>query len=276
MLNRDGVFRLRRPGFTLLELIVVLVIIATLAGLAIPLISMIGRSSDMAASASSQRELTSNIQVFFTLQKRYPQGFDSLIDTSGTLYGPRDASGYNASVAESNQVGGLPVSNPSLFKDLFVDTLGPDTTGISEYFRSLSRAGLDWVFDHDPTVINANNSATTQRLLTSAGTKVAGVTPGSAVAIKLLPGTGGLFPTGTKLVAFGIGPNNSAIGKTINNAPIYPGCDGRYYGRYIAIFQVFASGERAVLVGVCDSYGRAPDYTIQQFNESLPNGGRQG
>ena len=33
---------------------------------------------------------------------------------------------------------------------------------------------------------------------------------------------------------------------------------------------------RPVLTGVVDCYGRWPDYTIQQFNESLPNGARQG
>ena len=49
-----------------------------------------------------------------------------------------------------------------------------------------------------------------------------------------------------------------------------------YYGRYIAYFKVYASGERASLVGVSDSYGRTPDYTGQQFNESLPDGARQG
>jgi hypothetical protein len=39
---------------------------------------------------------------------------------------------------------------------------------------------------------------------------------------------------------------------------------------------VFGNGKRANLVGVIDSYGRHADYTIQQFNESLPDGSRQG
>jgi len=259
----------RRPAFTLIELVVVLMIIATLAGLLIPLVAMLARSSDMAASASSQRELANNIQLHFVLQKRYPQGFDSLLDTAGALYGPDTTS-------ESTQTKGLPVSGPSLYKDLFVDTLGPDTTGTSEYYRSMSRAGFDWLFDHDTAIINSNNSGTTLRNLASAGTKVAGVTSGSEVAKKLFPGVAGVIPTNTKLIAVGIGPNNSAVGKTMTQSPIYPGCDGRYYGRFVAVFQVFASGERAQLVGVVDSYGRAPDYTIQQFNESLPNGSRQG
>jgi hypothetical protein len=68
----------------------------------------------------------------------------------------------------------------------------------------------------------------------------------------------------------------ASISKTMSNPPIYPGADGKYYGRYVAVFRIFASGERAQLVGVIDSYGRTSDYTTQQFNESLPNGGRQG
>jgi prepilin-type N-terminal cleavage/methylation domain-containing protein len=258
-----------RSGFTLIEMVVVLIIIATLAGIALPLVSMLGRSSDMTASAANDAELANNIQLFFVLQKRYPQGFDSLLDTTGALYAPD-------STSEATQTRGLPVSGPSLYADLTVDTLGPDVSGTSEYYRSFARGGFDWLYDHDLAVINANNSGTVQRNLSSTGTKVAGVTAGSAVAKKLLPGTAGIPQANTKLIAVGIGPNNTAIGKTIMQAPIYPGCDGKYYGRYIAFLQVFASGERAVLVGVTDSYGRSLDYSIQQFNESLPNGGRQG
>lgn len=94
-----------------------------------------------------------------------------------------------------------------------------------------------------------------------------------ALFLKLAPQ--GLLPT-ERLIALGIGPRNTALGKTILNCPIYNGCDGKYYGRYVAIFKVYASGERAVLVGVIDSYGRTPDYTQQQYNESLPDGARQG
>lgn len=71
------------------------------------------------------------------------------------------------------------------------------------------------------------------------------------------------------------GPRNSAV-STTTNCPSYPGCDGKYYGRYVVYFRIYASGERATLVGVSDSYGRTPDYTQQQYNESLPNSGRQG
>ncbi len=70
-LNRGA----RWLGFTLIELVVVLVIIATIAGFVIPQVSGLGRSSDMAASAKTQADLANNLQLFFVLQKRFPQGW---------------------------------------------------------------------------------------------------------------------------------------------------------------------------------------------------------
>ena len=252
-----------RSGFTLIELVIVLLILAALAGLVIPAIGMLGRSTDMAVSAKTQSDLSANTQLFFVLQKRYPQGLDSLLDTTGAIYGS-DTTDANT------QTRALPYGGADgtrVEAELTVGTL----TG--NYRRSFSRSGFDWVFDHDTTVTNSNNSATTQRVVSSGDILVAEVNPTGALALKLVPQG---LQSGERLVALGFGPRNSAIGKTVTNSPIYPGCDGKYYGRYILYFKVYASGERATIVGCSDSYGRTPDYTQQQFNESLPDGGRQG
>lgn len=270
-----------RRSFTLIELVVVLVIIATLAGLILPTLSQLGRSTDMAATASSQRELANNLQLFFTLQKRFPQGMDSLLVDNGgadptAVYTATQADGATVPTGESDQALGLPVSgaggaNPN--SDL---TLGTLTSGQR---RSFTRCGFDFVYDHVYSEVNSNNSATQQRALPSSGTMVAAVVnPTSVLAQRLLPnenGAGTPEPN-TQIVAVGIGPRNSAIGKTVNNAPTYPGADGRYYGRFIAYFKVYETGERATLINVSDAYGRTPDYSTGQFNESLPNGSRQG
>jgi len=261
-----------RPGFTLLELVVVLLIIAAIAGLLIPQIGMIGRSSDMAASAKSQADLANNIQLYFTLQKRYPQGLDSLLVGDGSsateVYTPDDADG------DGEQDSGLPDSGPNLDRDLTLATL----SGGSGWTRSFTRSGFEYVYDHDRSVANANNSGIHRRDVADRNQdiEVAEVTSGSAVAQKLLPATQGVPETGARLIALGIGGSNAMISKTATNAPVYPGCDGKYYGRYVAIFKLYESGERATLAGVVDSYGRAPDYTQQQFNESLPDGARRG
>lgn len=260
----------RNAGFTLIELVVVLAILAALAGLVIPQISMLGRTTDMATSAKTQADIASNLQLYFLLQKRYPQRLDSLLvgsagSTPTGVYVPVIDAG------SGQQTSGLPQANQNLHTDLSLATLTANQR------RSFQKSGFDFLMDHDTSEINANNSGKFERVVPTSGTMPAAVvTPGSAAAIKMLPNTLGIPETGSQLVAVGVGPRNSSIPTAMMNAPIYPGCDGRYYGRYIAVYQVYESQERAVLIMVLDSYGRAPDYTIQQYNESLPNGGRQG
>lgn len=265
----------KRRGLTLIELVIVLIIIATLAGLVIPQMGMLGRSSDMAASAKTQADLSNNVQLFFVMQKRYPQGFDSLLDSTGAIYSS------DTTLAET-QSRGLPYSGSDGFRMQSVLTsVELENATNAEYLRSFVRSGFDYLYDHDTAALNSNNSTngSARRYCIAEGSnaapskfKVAEVTNASFI-LKLVPDG---LATGQRLVAVGVGGRNSAISKTITNCPTYPGCDGKYYGRYIAIFKIYASGERATMVGVVDSYGRTPDYTQQQFNESMPDGGRQG
>ena len=277
--------RSSRGAFTLIELVVVVGVIAVLAGLLIPQISMMGRSVDMAATAASQMDVANNLQLFFVQQKAYPANMDSLLYAPDTntapsgLYEPFDANGQSGASCDSvNQIGGLPKSGPDLWKDLTMADIGTSAYAVNTYLRSFSRSGFDYVMDHDKAEINANNSAKLQRAVPdgkSSGQSflVAQVKDGSNLQKGLLPNG---IPTNSLLVAVGFGARNSAVGKTTLQAPVYPGCDGKYYGRYVAVFQVYKSGERATLVGVVDSYGRYPDYSIQQYNESLPDGARRG
>lgn len=295
--------RRRARGFTLLELVIVIAIVAALAGLVIPQFSMMGRSTDMAASAKSQSDLSNNLGTYFVLQKRWPLGMDSLLvddDQDGTpdgVFTPVDDT-------QGNQRTGLPDSGPHLDRSLVMVNLAdtsatvnaaggpkfgfqpmpqsPDRTGFS---RSFTRGGFEYVYDHDTTVLNANDSAKfspqrdLDRDIGGTGCWVAAVDEDPAnddaqfLIQRLLP-EGEVDPD-TILVAVGIGPNNDAISKTLTNAPIYPGAVD-YYGRYVAIYKVYANGERPTLVGVVDAYGRTPDYTQQQFNESLPDDSRRG
>jgi len=265
----------RRSGLTLIELVIVLLILAAVAGLIIPQIGMLGRSTDMAVSAKTQADLANNTQLFFVLQKRYPQGLDSLLDSTGAIYAADSANG-------DTQTRGLPYGGADgtrLQAQLTPATLDNSS---GSYLRSLTRSGFDWVFDHSLSATNSNNSGTIFRGLIADANGTGNAAPGSVQVAevtgsymigKLVPQ--GLRP-GERLIAFGFGNQNTAISKTVTNSPIYPGCDGKYYGRYIVYFKIYATGERATLVGCSDSYGRTPDYTQQQFNESLPDGGRQG
>lgn len=310
---------LRQDGFTLVELIVVLVIIAAVSGLVIPAVAALGRSTDMAASAKTQQDLANNLQQFFVLQKRFPQGCDSLlVDTStlgnstnpnstpaapGTADGTPDGLYAPKYDATGQQISGMTTSSPALVNSLVLGTL------TSNQRRSFGRGGFDYVYDHEvydwttnAGIANANNSGTLRRNVPTTGTMLAAVvnqTPGVGITTglgnssakylllrgivpsELVPGaTAGTWDwipeTGTQIVAVGIGQSCRLVPTTMLNAPTYPGAEGSYYGRYVAFFKVFESGERPTLLGVSDAYGRTSDYTIQQFNESLPNGSRQG
>lgn len=272
--------RSRRSAFTLIELVVVLLILAAIAALIIPNIGMLGRTTDMAVSAKTQADVASQMNLFFVLQKRYPQGLDSLLDTTGALYSADTTNG-------DTQTRGFPYSGADGLR--LQSVLAPATltnaTG-AEYLRSLTRTGVDWVWDHDITVVNSNVSNTSFRALV-AGYIAPGVADSSGVAgaatvaeltnsTMILKVNGKPLVAGERIVAFGFGQKSTAVGKTTTTVPLYPGADKTYYGRYIVYLKIYASGERATLVGVSDAYTRTPDYTQQQFNESLPDGSRQG
>lgn len=292
--------RRSRGGFTLVELIVVLLIIATVAGLVIPAVASLGRTTDMAATAKTQQDVANNIQQFCVLQKRFPQGMDSLLQvgTAGATTGTPDGL-YAPLTSGGQQVSGMTTSNPNLYSLLVLDSTTIADAGTVQFRRSFTRGGFDYVYDHqsyDPATLagepNANNSGKIQRVFAAGAIPVArlkGTVTGdpalSADNLTLLrrivpaefDAAGAYTPeTGTHLVAMGVGPNCRLVPTTMLNTPSYPGADGKYYGRYVAIFKVFSTGERPVLVAVTDAYGRTSDYSIQQFNESLPNGARQG
>ncbi|MEZ6087106.1 MAG: hypothetical protein R3C05_03550 [Pirellulaceae bacterium] len=278
-------------GFTLLELILVLFILAAVAGLVIPQLGMLGRSTDMAATAKTQADLATNVQMYFVMQKSYPQGMDSLLVGDGSGGDPTGVYAPVSDATTGDQTSGLPDSGPNLDRDLVMVNLADTGTfdvlpgaSYTGYARSFTRGGFDFLFDHDRSVINSNDSAkfgSARPLVRNSAVWVAkladtkdGDATTAALIGRLMPG--GIVEPNTILVALGFGPNNDMRSKTVVNAPIYPGCDGSYYGRYVGIFKVYANGERPTLVAVVDSYGRDPDYSQQQFNESLPDGARRG
>jgi len=276
----------RVSGFTLVELVLVVMIIAVLAGFLIPQISQIGRSTDMAASARCQGDIAKDVQLYFTLQKRYPIYLDSLLVGTANYADPTSVYTPNDADGDGEQDTGLPDSGPHLDRALVMEDIGTTSYGTGTYLRSLARSGLETVMNHDRSKLgDSNNSGIFYYDLPNG--KHAGQTyyaavidddPTNSDAQKIIHGLLGPrgIPSGAKLVAFGYGPSNSALGTTSLQAPVYPGCDGYYYGHYVIILMIYNTGERASLAGVIDSYGRYLNYTIDQFNQSLPNGARRG
>lgn len=255
-----------RSGLTLLELVVVIAILATLAGLVVTKIDWTRRQADMAAAADTCAELARNIQLYVAEQAKLPEGFDSLISTSGTAFYGSDSS--------SGTTPGLIHSAPDLCKMTQIETFSGSSDGRNV---SLTRNGFNSVFDHDTSLVpatnSASNSATTYRAVSRTGdNRFLCVTPGSDLWNLIYPV--GLPQSETteanvSLICVGIGTRNSMIGRTLVDAPMYSGVYNNNpsldYRRYVAIFAAYTDGSRAQLKAVVDSFGRTNNQALEQF-----------
>lgn len=78
-------------GFTLIELMVVIAIIATLAGIAVPIIASYVDRAKIARAKSEIRLIANEIQAFFSDNEKYPDdlseiGLSGMVDPYGNPY----------------------------------------------------------------------------------------------------------------------------------------------------------------------------------------------
>jgi prepilin-type N-terminal cleavage/methylation domain-containing protein len=251
--------RHHRSGLTLLELIIVVAILATLAGLVVSKIDWSRRQADMAASADTCAELARNIQLYYVETSYMPNGLDSLLVSGGTRYS-------------------------KLFSSLLTATGSSHTAEIETGFgtadpdrrmSSLTRAHINMVFDHDEAVSDANVSATIARNVDATGSSFLCVNPGSSLWNAIYPPDNPDSPTHDQvsLVMLGVGARNSMIGRTIAMAPMYSHTEpDEGYNRYIAIFAAYRNGSRAQLKMVVDSQVRTIYGAMHEFYQSAPEG----
>ena len=274
-----------------MELIVVVAILAAMAGLVIGKIDWIRRQANMAIGAETSADVAQNIQMYLAATEELPSGLDSLLTSAGALYpGPSGSGSGGGIIGQTDDVGNIPTQT----------TIGTLT---SNQLNSLFRLGMLFVNDMNTSATNASDAGTvyrslgsyssTGKTLNTSGNFVL-VTAGSAIWNAVFPpnvwNPSGTTLSGTSmqidpagdtasLVCLGVGPGNSMIGATMVSPPQYPGPDSNvYYYRYVAVFIVYSNGNRAQLGTVIDPYGRVIDSSIQQFSTSgpdgLPTGGR--
>jgi prepilin-type N-terminal cleavage/methylation domain-containing protein len=275
----------KRSGFTLMELVVVVAILAAMAGLVISKIDWIRRQANMAIGAETSADVAQNIQMYLAATEELPSGLDSLVTSAGALYsGPSTGGGSGGIIGQTDDVGNIPTQAS-------VGTLS------SNQLNSLFRMGMLFVNDMSTSATNASDAGTvyrslgsyssTGKTLNTSGSFVL-VTAGSAIWNAVFPpnvwnptgatlsGTSmSIDPNGdtASLVCLGVGPGNSMIGNTMISPPQYPGPDSNvYYYRYVAVFIVYSNGSRAQLGTVIDPYGRVIDSSIQQYSTSGPDG----
>ncbi|MCE9604855.1 MAG: prepilin-type N-terminal cleavage/methylation domain-containing protein [Planctomycetia bacterium] len=260
---RSSVTTVRR-GLTLIELVVVVAILAVLAGLVIPKLGFMRERAAAAGAAATQQQLVSTIETYRTSTGTYPMGLDTLTTAAGAaIYGKLWSHDYGA---QGGVIG---------IKTYFA----PETVSVSglQYSQSFGHSFVPgtngyFFYDHSEatTVTDPSNSAITIRNPTSIGSqKLAFVQSTATDLITSLGYQGGVLPTGTRLVAFGLGPKSN-LAEIMASSSRDPAQSSSYYARYIAIFAIYGNGKAAQLKGVVDSLGTTIDSNVNSYNNLAP------
>ena len=199
----------KQAGFTLVELIVVLMILVGLAAILIPAVTDMVARTNASTSSSNISEVSNSIQRYETQYLSYPNNLDCLMsDLIGTDLDTLSA----AIVAATEDV------------TLTAGTLAP-----------LTAAGITSVGVH--TAGDNTFQAATATALTDTSI-LKGLTAATQVAL-------GLETTGVsgKYIVLGIGAIADLNGKTNIDAPVYFPENGTLnpdaiYGRFLAVFQI--------------------------------------
>jgi type II secretory pathway pseudopilin PulG len=250
--------RAQRLAMTLIEMVVVLVILTALAGLLVPALGGLKGQSDDAASAAGSADVMSNLETYKAQIGAYPLGMDSLLDGSGAVIGTLWQHAGGGPATPTPVAGTLPAG--SGYAQSLGHMLGTDSSGDT------------YVYDHDTSATDPSASGTIKRSLEFDETdKLALVTNTALVKAAGFPS--GTLPADTTLVAFGIGPSCSAVGKTMAGAPRCSAVDNTKYGRYIAIFALYSNGRAGTLRTVVDAQRQTVDSKIKSYRQGAPSQG---
>lgn len=236
--------RRRSRGFTLIELVIVVGILALLAGLVLPNLSDFKLRANKAVSATDMADLSRSIQQFYGQYNAFPDRWDSLVDGTGNLWTATLSNGVLSPGLDS-ELPGAPV--PGSPHKLITETIANDGE-----MRSISRMGIRTVLDVGTGSVTdlPTDWFSVPRTLATGGT-VATINPadgdGQMIIGHIYPGQTSV-PTGKHLVVFGVGPMNTMVGTSLQEIPLYPNRDPSVeYCRFLAVFEASEDGSPANL-----------------------------
>jgi prepilin-type N-terminal cleavage/methylation domain-containing protein len=245
-------------GLTLLELVVVIGVLALLAGLMIPKVADLVERSRSSAQAFSTADVGRQLEMFFGMNQKYPDGWDTLTNGSGGLY--------------ANLHANLTASTGTLGSILLTGTMTEDQ------ITSLNAAGISHAFVHDST--SSVSFSGTDRRHFGTGTGHDGTTNINQFAVvntaagsrglDMLVNSFGLNPnrsatdttypriSANTYVVLGLGPKATIVQTQIQEAPLMENeFSQTKYSRALAVFEVPNAGTaKAKLVGVFGPDGR--------------------
>lgn len=226
-----------RRALTLIELVVVMVILAAVAGIVLPLLPNMITRAHTTTSATNTTEVAKAIQTHEALYLGYPNNLDSLVDEAGAL--PTYLPGNTSS--DLTTIAALSVGIVNALNASGITTMAQmKASGNGDFSPTFFPYGND--SSVTPTATTITTSTPLALLLGSAAQREFGT------------------PSGATYIVFGLGSRSSMQGKTLQEPPVHFTDDqgttpNLSYNRYGAVFQVTdAAGDpldRAKLIGIC-------------------------
>jgi prepilin-type N-terminal cleavage/methylation domain-containing protein len=274
----------KEGGFTLLELLVVVAILAAIAGTATIMLQDTDRKGAAAAHVAMMDELSKGIQTFRVLNAgKYPDNFDSLLKNG------------SATLAAATAVNGTDAAD-QFFNAALMNNLTLSTINAAD-LAALNSVGITKARVIDTTAVPnggaAGDCATGTAIKALLASKVGNTTPqnifrpvaangcGAAADATLTAGdviytwasSGNLrvnAGASDKLVAFGVGPdstlfNPSTIG-ALSNVPVYRHVGNTEYNRFIVLWNVSTTGGQATFQAIVDGAGDTKDEELGEVD----------
>jgi prepilin-type N-terminal cleavage/methylation domain-containing protein len=283
----------KQGGFTLLELLVVVAILAAIAGTATIMLHDTDKKAFAAAHVGMMDELSKGILTFQQLNRgNYPDNWDSLVAeddltaavTPIAIMSPDLAGQLSPQALTTPQVQALLDVGIQNLRVINPAATPPDTTGTPCAAGNLVA-----------TINDKTNAVTAQNIYRVASANGCGATTSASLidntdpdnpvpaVTNLLTWNGGNervnAATGDRLVALGVGPDSTLFQSTnyggLTSTPIYRHVDPDQYNRFIVLFNVTSdptkpTNGKAVMQAIIDGAGDTKDEELGEFDNVRP------
>jgi len=227
----------RRPGLTLMELIVVMAILIALAAIILPILpGLLGRA-ERSSRATNSQEVYKTVQTFEAMYSHFPTDWDALGDGSATPLPWLDGTdGIHGNIGFGGATPSLAITALTAPQAAALNGAGINRIQLFSATAPTTSNGQDVTFN---PYSNPTDRATSGAPI-AASTNVATLTPRGQFFLNLSDNT--TTSSGTYVV-FGLGKRCSIVGLGMNEAPVNYfdnaalSPDTRY-SRYGVVFQV--------------------------------------
>lgn len=275
----------KEGGFTLLELLVVVAILAAIAGTATIMLQDTDRKGAAAAHVAMMDELSKGIQTFRVLNAgQYPNNFDSLLRNGTNVLTGATASGIlNSALSGNLALLTLNAADVTALDEVGINTTRViDSTGIPDGATTAECATGAQI---QTLLLTKAGNLTPQNIfrpVTANGCGFATDTPIIATGAAYFWGDGSATnlanlrvnaPQDARLVAFGVGPDSSLFNPSLigalSNTPVYRHVANTEYNRFIVLWNTGSAAKpagQATFQAIIDGAGDTKDEELGEVD----------